>query len=82
MEIILDEDDDPQLIFESINSTGMYLETSDLIRNFLLMGIRDPGKQKEYHNKTYKNNYKKGNNYYYYNNNKNFNKNRFSLNAV
>ena len=51
VEIILDEDDDPQLIFESINSTGMYLETSDLIRNFLLMGIRDPGKQKEYHSK-------------------------------
>ncbi len=51
VEIILDKDDDPQLIFESINSTGMYLETSDLIRNFLLMGIRDPGKQKEYYKK-------------------------------
>ncbi len=51
VEIILGEDDDPQLIFESINSTGMNLETSDLIRNFLLMGIRDPGKQKEYYKK-------------------------------
>lgn len=36
--------------------------------------------KKEYHNKIYKNNYKKGNNYYSYNNNKYFNKNRFSLN--
>ena len=51
VEIILDKEDEPQLIFESINSTGMYLETSDLIRNFLLMGIRDPGKQKEYYKK-------------------------------
>lgn len=30
-------DDDPQLIFESINSTGVSLSQSDLIRNFLLM---------------------------------------------
>ena len=51
VEIILDKEDEPQLIFESINSTGMYLETSDLIRNFLLMGIKDPGKQKEYYKK-------------------------------
>lgn len=51
VEIILDEDDDAQLIFESINSTGMNLETSDLIRNFLLMGIKDVGKQKEYYQK-------------------------------
>lgn len=51
VEIIIDKNDDPQLIFESINSTGMYLETSDLIRNFLLMGIKDAGKQKEYYKK-------------------------------
>lgn len=31
--------DDPQLIFESLNSTGMDLSQSDLIRNFILMGI-------------------------------------------
>jgi uncharacterized protein with ParB-like and HNH nuclease domain/predicted transport protein len=31
--------DDPQAIFESLNSTGMYLKDSDLIRNYLLMGL-------------------------------------------
>ena len=31
--------DDPQLIFESLNSTGMDLSTSDLIRNFILMSL-------------------------------------------
>ncbi len=30
-------DDDPQLIFESINSTGLGLKEADLIRNFILM---------------------------------------------
>ncbi len=30
-------DDNPQLIFESINSTGVSLSQADLIRNFLLM---------------------------------------------
>ena len=38
VEIVLTEgEDDPQIIFESINSTGLELFTSDLIRNFLLM---------------------------------------------
>ena len=39
--IILDKEqgDDPQLIFESLNSTGMDLSKSDLIRNFILMGL-------------------------------------------
>lgn len=31
--------DDPQAIFESLNSTGMDLKDSDLIRNHLLMGL-------------------------------------------
>ena len=31
------EKDDPQLIFESINSTGLSLSEADLIRNFILM---------------------------------------------
>lgn len=31
--------DEPQLIFESLNSTGMDLSKSDLIRNFILMGL-------------------------------------------
>ena len=33
----LEADDDPQVIFENINSTGLELTYSDLIRNFLLM---------------------------------------------
>ena len=32
-------EDDPQLIFESLNATGMALSQTDLIRNFLLMGL-------------------------------------------
>ena len=31
--------DSPQLVFESLNSTGVDLTQSDLIRNYLLMGI-------------------------------------------
>ena len=30
-------EDDPQIIFESINSTGLELSNAGLIRNFLLM---------------------------------------------
>lgn len=33
--------DDPQLIFESLNSTGVDLSTSDLIRNFILMSLNE-----------------------------------------
>ena len=32
-------DDNPQLIFESMNSTGKELSQADLIRNFVLMGL-------------------------------------------
>src|SRR5699024_1655230 len=35
------ERDNPQQIFESLNSTGMDLSQSDLIRNYVLMGL-DP----------------------------------------
>ena len=31
--------DNPQLIFESLNSTGLALALSDLVRNYLLMGL-------------------------------------------
>ena len=31
--------DNPQLIFESMNSTGRALSQADLIRNFILMGL-------------------------------------------
>lgn len=32
-------DDDPQLVFESLNSTGMDLNEGDKIRNYVLMGL-------------------------------------------
>ena len=43
VEIILDKSDgdEPQIIFESINSTGLELNLADLIRNFLLMDDRN-----------------------------------------
>jgi len=37
--------DNPQLIFESLNSTGKELSQADLIRNFILMDL-EPGLQK------------------------------------
>jgi uncharacterized protein with ParB-like and HNH nuclease domain len=40
IELVLDKGiDDPQEIFESINSTGLELSQADLIRNFLLMSV-------------------------------------------
>ncbi len=42
VEIVLTKgEDDPQVIFESINSTGLDLSNADLIRNFLLMNAED-----------------------------------------
>ena len=38
------EQDNPQLIFESMNSTGKELSQADLIRNYILMGL-DPAQQ-------------------------------------
>ncbi|WP_276936851.1 DUF262 and DUF1524 domain-containing protein [Ferrimicrobium acidiphilum] len=38
------EQDNPQLIFESMNSTGRELSQADLIRNYVLMGL-EPGHQ-------------------------------------
>jgi len=43
--IRLDKDDNPQLIFESLNSTGLDLSEGDKIRNFILMGL--PSKEQE-----------------------------------
>lgn len=40
--------DDPQLIFESLNSTGMDLSQSDLIRNFILMGLDEKNQTRLY----------------------------------
>ncbi|MFT2642774.1 DUF262 domain-containing protein [Helicobacter pylori] len=42
--------DEPQLIFESMNSKGMELAQTDLIRNYILMGL-EPEKQKIFYNK-------------------------------
>ena len=40
VDISLDrEHDNPQLIFESLNSTGLELSQADLIRNYVLMGL-------------------------------------------
>ena len=38
--------DDPQLIFDSLNSTGIDLSEPDRIRNYILMGL-EPGEQKD-----------------------------------
>ena len=38
------DQDNPQLIFESMNSTGRELSQADLIRNFILMGL-EPAQQ-------------------------------------
>ena len=39
VDVALEKDkDNPQLIFESLNSTGLDLSQADLIRNFILMG--------------------------------------------
>ena len=47
--ITLDQDDDSQLIFESLNSTGLALTEGDKIRNYILMGL-SPEKQEAYYN--------------------------------
>ena len=47
VDIALEKDHDtPQLIFESLNSTGLDLSQADLIRNYVLMG-QPPKLQKE-----------------------------------
>lgn len=44
IELKPEQGDDPQLIFESLNSTGLALTESDKIRNYILMGLK-PDKQ-------------------------------------
>lgn len=52
--IMLDSDrEDPQLIFESLNSTGLDLTPADLIRNYLFMGYTRE-KQEELYKKYWK----------------------------
>ncbi|EDS74502.1 hypothetical protein CLOSPI_02087 [Thomasclavelia spiroformis DSM 1552] len=48
--ITLSNDDNPQLIFESLNSTGLDLSEGDKIRNFILMGL-PANVQNEYYEK-------------------------------
>lgn len=40
--------DDPQLIFESLNSTGQDLTSGDLIRNYILMDLEPENQEKLY----------------------------------
>ncbi len=48
--VVLDQEDNPQLIFESLNSTGLELNKNDLIRNYILMGL-----DSKHQNELYKN---------------------------
>lgn len=51
VEISLERDkDDPQRIFESLNSTGLELSQADLIRNYILMGLNRRDQNKIYQN--------------------------------
>lgn len=45
--------DNPQLIFESLNSTGLDLSQADLIRNYVLMGLQPKEQEKIYKNYWY-----------------------------
>lgn len=40
--------DDPQRIFESLNSTGLELSQADLIRNYILMGLKSQDQARIY----------------------------------
>jgi len=51
VEISLDrEKDNPQRIFESLNSTGLELSQADLIRNYILMGLKPKDQNHIYQN--------------------------------
>ncbi|KPI48755.1 hypothetical protein IM33_16785 [Clostridioides difficile] len=47
-------EDDPQLIFESLNSTGLDLSEADRVRNFVLMGKNSKLQEEFYNNYWYK----------------------------
>lgn len=42
--------DEPQKIFESLNSTGLELSQADLIRNYILMGLNSNDQNRVYNN--------------------------------
>ncbi len=49
VDVTLDRtNDDPQMIFESLNSTGLDLSQADLIRNFILMRVSEPEQTRMY----------------------------------
>ena len=48
IDIFLGSDDDAQLIFESLNSTGLELKEADKIRNFVLMGLTEAEQENYY----------------------------------
>lgn len=49
VDIALDrQKDNPQRIFESLNSTGLELSQADLIRNYILMGLSRTNQEKVY----------------------------------
>jgi len=51
VDIALDrQKDNPQRIFESLNSTGLELSQADLIRNYILMGLSRTNQEKIYKN--------------------------------
>jgi uncharacterized protein with ParB-like and HNH nuclease domain len=51
IDIALDrQKDNPQRIFESLNSTGLELSQADLIRNYILMGLKQSEQNKIYKN--------------------------------
>ena len=53
IELKPDQGDDPQLIFESLNSTGLALTESDKIRNYILMGLKPEKQERLYRNYWY-----------------------------
>jgi len=50
VDVTLKDYDDPQAIFESLNSTGIDLSASDLIRNFILMRLPEEDQTRIYEN--------------------------------
>ena len=46
--INLDSNDNPQVIFESLNSTGLDLNSYDLARNYILMNLKPEQQEKTY----------------------------------
>ena len=54
VDVTLQAHDDPQSIFESLNSTGLDLSPSDLIRNFILMRLPEAEQTRLYEDIWYK----------------------------